>query len=522
MTPTTIPHAPPARGPASPLLRVAEQALGLLRLAVSSIVVVLFVTMTASTLIQVAGRYVFGYAIAWTTEVATFSQIWLVFLASGIAMRYGMHIGVDVLAGMLPPPVQRLLAIVLGLASLVFLWVIFEGSHAIVRHGPVQTSPLLQVSIEHLPRDPDRRRYGAGVSRRHRPAPDGTGTVRAARGGGFAPMMVTFPVFLFFILMGMPIVFCLGVAAALTLHLTTSTPLVVLPQRLYSGLDSYTLLAIPFFIGAGLVMEMGGIARRIIEFATSLVGWITGGLLMVAVVAGAGLASISGSGSADTAAIASVMTPDMKRRRYNIDFAAGIMACAGALGPIIPPSIIMVIIATVSGLSVGRMFLGGVVPGLLMGLALLGACYLHARRNPGIYRDAEPFSAARVGRAFLAAIPALLMPVIIVGGIVGGVFTPTEAAAVVLFYGLVVGLFVYRELTFAMLPKLFLRAACTTAAVMLIIGTAAIFSWLIAVQDVPGTLSRFLKATAENPLIYLLFDNVLLLVVGMFRTSRLC
>ena len=332
-------------------------------------------------------------------------------------------------------------------------------------------------------------------------------------------MMVTFPVFLFFILMGMPIVFCLGVAAALTLHLTTSTPLVVLPQRLYSGLDSYTLLAIPFFIGAGLVMEMGGIARRIIEFATSLVGWITGGLLMVAVVAGAGLASISGSGSADTAAIASVMTPDMKRRRYNIDFAAGIMACAGALGPIIPPSIIMVIIATVSGLSVGRMFLGGVVPGLLMGLALLGACYLHARRNPGIYRDAEPFSAARVGRAFLAAIPALLMPVIIVGGIVGGVFTPTEAAAVVLFYGLVVGLFVYRELTFAMLPKLFLRAACTTAAVMLIIGTAAIFSWLIAVQDVPGTLSRFLKATADNPLIYLLFVNVLLLVVGMFMES---
>lgn len=145
-------------------------------------------------------------------------------------------------------------------------------------------------------------------------------------------MMVTFPVFLAFILMGMPIVFCLGVAAALTLHLTTSTPLVVLPQRLYSGLDSYTLLAIPFFIGAGLVMEMGGIARRIIEFATSLVGWITGGLLMVAVVAGAGLASISGSGSADTAAIASVMTPDMRRRRYNIDFAAGIMACAGRSG----------------------------------------------------------------------------------------------------------------------------------------------------------------------------------------------
>ncbi|BBK41142.1 hypothetical protein STVA_11620 [Allostella vacuolata] len=332
-------------------------------------------------------------------------------------------------------------------------------------------------------------------------------------------MMVTFPVFLFFILMGMPIVFCLGVAAALTLHLTTATPLVVLPQRLYSGLDSYTLLAIPFFIAAGLVMEMGGIAKRIIEFAASLVGWITGGLLMVAIIAGAGLASISGSGSADTAAIASVMTPEMRRRRYNIDFAAGIMACAGALGPIIPPSIIMVVIATVSGLSVGRMFLGGVVPGLLMGMALLLASYLHARRNPGVYRDAEAFSAARVGRAFLAAVPALLMPVIIVGGIVGGVFTPTEAAAVVLFYGLVVGLFVYRELTFAMLPRLFLRAACTTAAVMLIIGTAAIFSWLIAVQDVPGTLSRFLKATADSPFLFLLFVNILLLAVGMFMES---
>ncbi|BBK32786.1 TRAP-type C4-dicarboxylate transport system permease small subunit [Stella humosa] len=146
----TLSHPPVAAVPANLALRLAGRALGLLRMAISSVVVVLFVTMTAATLVQVAGRYIFGYAIAWTTEVATFSQIWLVFLASGIAMRYGMHIGVDVLAGMLPPPLQRLLAIVLGAASLLFLWVIFDGSLAIVDMGQFQTSPLLQISMAHV------------------------------------------------------------------------------------------------------------------------------------------------------------------------------------------------------------------------------------------------------------------------------------------------------------------------------------------------------------------------------------
>jgi C4-dicarboxylate transporter, DctM subunit len=330
---------------------------------------------------------------------------------------------------------------------------------------------------------------------------------------------VSFGSFLLLIFSGAPMVFALGVAAALTLALTTTVPMTVVAQRLYAGLDSFTIMAIPFFVLAGLIMEEGGIARRIINLAAALVGWITGSLFMVAVVTGAGLAAISGSGSADTAAIASMLTPEMRKRRYDIDFSAALIAAAGALGPIIPPSIIMVVVASISNLSVGAMFLGGVVPGLLMAFGMLVAAYWFARRGGEIYRDSEPFSAVRLGRAFVAALPALTMPAIIVGGILGGVFTPTEAAAIAVLVGLVVSLFIYRELAPADLPRLVLRAAGISAAVVMIIGTASIFSWLIAAQNVQNIIAAWIIAHAGGAWTFLLLVNLLLLLVGMFMES---
>ena len=332
-------------------------------------------------------------------------------------------------------------------------------------------------------------------------------------------MIFAFSAFLAFLLIGTPIVFVLGIAATLTLLLTTDVPLTIVSQRVYDGLNSFTIMAIPFFVFAGAIMDAGGISRRIVEFATALVGWVVGSLLMVSVVAATGLAAISGSGSADVAAISSIMQPELRRRRYDIDFSAAVIACAGSLAQVIPPSLMMVVVALVSNLSVGAMFLAGVLPGLMTVPGLLVAAWLHARRGGPQYREVEPFTAARLRRTFVRALPALGMPVIIIGGIVGGVFTPTEAAAVAVLYGLVIAMGVHRDLRFRDLPALVLRAAALSAAVMVIIGTASIFGWLVANANVPAHLAAWIKTVSEQPWTYLLLINVLLMAVGMFMES---
>lgn len=332
-------------------------------------------------------------------------------------------------------------------------------------------------------------------------------------------MLLTFGSFLFLLAAGAPMVFVLGVAGALTLAIDGSTPLVVVAQRLFNGLDSFPLLAIPFFVLAGIIMEQGGIARAIVELATALVGWIRGSLLMVATVTATGLSAISGSGSADTAAISSILVPEMKRRGYDLDYATVTVASAGALGPIIPPSIIMVVLAMISDLSVGAMFLGGVVPGLIAAAGLLFGHWLYTGRDPARYADAEPFRWPRLGAAFIRALPALSMPVIVAGGIIGGIVTPTEAAALAVLAGLLIGRFAYRELALRDLPQMMLKTAGISAAVMIIIGTASIFSWLVAIQDVPTMLAGWFQANIGSAWVFLLLVNILLLVVGMFMES---
>ena len=204
-------------------------------------------------------------------------------------------------------------------------------------------------------------------------------------------MALIFILFLFLLIFGTPIVFSLGIAASYTL-LSYDVPMALVAQRMYGGLDKFTIMAIPFFILTGIIMEKGGIAKRIIDFATALVGWITGSLYLVAVVAGTGLAAISGSGSADTAAMSSIMLPQMKKRKYNIDFSAAIMAASGSLGTIIPPSIMMVVLATISNQSVGALFLAGIVPGLLCAVFLLISGYARAKLNKEEAKDITNFS----------------------------------------------------------------------------------------------------------------------------------
>lgn len=332
-------------------------------------------------------------------------------------------------------------------------------------------------------------------------------------------MSIAFGGFLLLLASGMPIVFALGVAALLAIVVLTDVPLVIVAQRIYGGVDSFSLMAIPFFVTAGVLMAEGGIARRFVDLAVALVGWITGSLYLVTIVTGTGLAAISGSGSADTAAVGSILAPEMRKRGYDIDLAASIIAASGALAPIIPPSIIMVVIAITSQLSVGAMFLGGLFPGVLIALGLSVTCWLIAKRSGPVYQNTEPFSLAKLGLAFVAAIPGLTLPVIIVGGIVGGVFTATEAACVAVVVAAVISLFGYREIGFKDLPRLMLRSISLSAAVMIIISTASVFSWIIASLGAPKLLDAWIRSVTDSPIVFLLLVNVLLLVLGMIMES---
>lgn len=325
--------------------------------------------------------------------------------------------------------------------------------------------------------------------------------------------------FLVLILLGTPIVFSLGVTSLL-FFILDATPLSIISQRIFGGLDSFTIMAIPFFVLTGIIMERGGIARRIIDFSNALIGWATGGLLMTSVVAGTGMAAISGSGSADTAAISTIMLPEMKKRKYDIDFAASILAAAGSLGPILPPSIMMVVLASIANLSVGKMFLAGIIPGLLIAFALLVCCYVHAIKKKEIYNSVEnDFSFKKLKTTFIAAIPALLLPMIIIGGILSGYFTPTEAAAIAVLVGILVSYFWYKELKLKDLKPIIYRAACISSTVMLVIAMASIFAYLISVNDIPKIIGDYLKNFTDNPFIFILIVNILLLLVGMFLES---
>lgn len=311
---------------------------------------------------------------------------------------------------------------------------------------------------------------------------------------------------------GIPIASSLGLASALALFAHGTLPLTLLPQRIFVGLDSFPLLAAPLFILAGALMETGGISARITQLAQAMVGHIRGGLGMVVVVGTMIFSGISGSSTADTAAIGSVMIPTMVRRGYSKEFATAVVAAAGGMGILIPPCIIMVIYGLLTNTSVAALFLGGVIPGLIMGATVLGATYWMARRH-GLPVEAQ-FSARELVRALRRSVWALLMPGIIMGGILFGFFTVTEAAVVAVVYGLFVALFIYRELTWADLPRIFAESGVTTGLVMLVVGMASIFGWILTSQQVPLAVANAFAAISSRPWFFLFLVNVAYLVIG--------
>lgn len=330
-------------------------------------------------------------------------------------------------------------------------------------------------------------------------------------------MLIWFlPLFLAFLLIGLPVFFGMLAAPGIVLWLNgQERDLTLLYRNLYNGMDSFPLMAIPFFMLAGEVMNRGGITTRLVEFAQALMGHFRGGLAHVNVLSSMLFAGLSGSAVADTSALGSMLIPAMEKQGYTRRFAAAITAASSVIGPIIPPSGIMIIYAYVMGESVAALFLAGLVPGVLVGLGLMLVIKLMADKYDFPVASAR-YSWPDRGRASLKAFFPLMTPVIILGGILGGVFTPTEAAAVSVVYALIISLFVLRTMTFSELPDVLGRAALTSAVVLLLVGAAMSFKTVVSLSQTPQMMADWILTLTADPLLLLFLINLLLFVVGMF------
>lgn len=320
-------------------------------------------------------------------------------------------------------------------------------------------------------------------------------------------------------LIGAPIFIALGMGTTITILLSGSFPLELVPQRMFAGLDSWPIMAIPMFMLAGNLMDQGGMSKRIVNFANASIGFVKGSLAMVCVFASMIFAAISGSATAGTAAIGSIMSPAMREKGYNMSFVTVVLAAAGSIGPIIPPSILMVLIGYSTGASVGQLFLAGFIPGVMIGIALMIYSYIHASRGGGAYLQTTPFDRKETTKTLIAALPGLGLPIIIIGGISGGIFSATEAAAVAVLYGFIIGMFVYKEITIKDLPGVFIKSAQTASTIMIITATAYIFAWYITAMQLPQLLITLMNSFITTKTMFLVFLNVALFIVGMFMES---
>ncbi|MDQ3510020.1 MAG: TRAP transporter large permease [Actinomycetota bacterium] len=326
-------------------------------------------------------------------------------------------------------------------------------------------------------------------------------------------MLWIFLLFLFAgIAVGLPIAFALALAA-LAMMVVADVSAALLVEQAIRGVNSFPLLAIPFFMLVGEVMSTGGIARRLVNFASDLVGFITGGLGQVNVAASMFFGGISGSAVADASAIGGMMIPSMKRQGYTAPHATSITVSSAVIGIIVPPSIPMILYGIVTETSISRLFVGGLIPGLLIAAALMATTYITAKKHHA--GQTRPFSPGRLWKSFRSASLALLLPVIIVGGILGGVFTATEAAVAALFYALFISIFVYREISVKDLWPMMVRTTRLTGMVLFLLAMAMVVAWLLTTSQVPQGLVTTVSGISTNPYVVLLMCSALLLLVGV-------
>ena len=330
--------------------------------------------------------------------------------------------------------------------------------------------------------------------------------------------LILFGMFIALLAVGVPVGFSICSAAGITLFAGLGdAKMMMLAQRMFVSCDSFSLIAVPFFIFAGDLLAGGKISKVLVEFCESLLGMIKGGLSVVSVLAGMFFAAISGSGAATTAAVGATLVPELKKRGYHEDEAAALIAAAGTIGVVIPPSVPMVLYAVIAEESVNRLFQAGFLPGFMMGAILIAIALFQAYKYN--YPKGAALNLKNVTRTFLRAIPGILMPLIILGGIFSGYFTPSEAAAVAVIYALLVSTFVYRDMTWKKLYTTMLGSAKTSAVIMIIIACSGPFGWALANWRIPETISAAVLSVSSNKYIILFLISVIILIAGVFMET---
>ena len=328
---------------------------------------------------------------------------------------------------------------------------------------------------------------------------------------------ILFGTFFLCLIIGVPVAICLGVSSVAYLVMYADMPLVLFPQKIFAGVDSFTLLCIPGFILAGNLMNGGGITDRIIRFANAGVGWIRGGLGLTNVAGSMLFAGISGTAVAEAASIGAVMIPGMKKAGYPISFAAAITAAASTVGPIIPPSVPMIIVGALTGVSVGRMFMAGAIPGLMLGCGMMLVCYFLSVKNNYPRQEWKGWGELLV--SFRGAFWALMLTALIIGGLLSGVVTPTETAVLACVYAFVVGIYIYKGITIRQVPKIVIDSAVTSAALLALVGIANVFGWIMSAEEIPQAIAKAMLSLTTNKYLIIILINVLLLIVGMFMET---
>lgn len=318
------------------------------------------------------------------------------------------------------------------------------------------------------------------------------------------------------ILTGMPIALAIGFSSFIILSMNDLN-LVLLPQRMFVGTDSFPMIAIPFFILAGDLLAKGNVSKRLVDFADACIGWIRGGLALVAVLGSMFFAAISGSSAATTAAIGTPLIPEMKKKGYEVPFAAALIAASGTIGVIIPPSVPMILYAIIADVSVAQLFLNGFLPGVIMGgILMIYSIHVAKKKN---YPIGGKFSIRNILHHFKIAFFGLLTPIIILGGIFSGFFTPSESAVIAVDYAIFVALFIYRDINLKQLYAVIINSGITMAMIMFLIATSKIFSWVLANWSIPSEIANAVLSITDNPLLILLLINVVILVAGIFMET---
>ena len=495
-------------------------------------VVILLAVLVVTVFVSTLSRYVFNASVIWSEEIPILLQVWLTFIGGIVALRRGDHVSVDTFSRMLPSRWHVVSRAFIDFLALGLLLVLLLVSTTLVKARIGEASPAIgfPMGLFMLPLTIGVLFMLIALYRRVAALPYrvaglallgiiglaavfyGVDRMTGSLVESINPLGFLLGSFGLLVVLNMPISFALGVVSVIYLWFAGTGSLTIVAQRLVAGPMSFVLIAVPLFILAGALMEAGGISRRLVALAGALVGHIRGGLAMVVIVSEIFFSGISGSSTADVSAVGSLLIPAMKKAGYRGDESVAIVAAASAMGILVPPCILMVILAAVANISVIALFVGGFIPAFVLAAGLFALIWYKARRE-GWPSERRMTSRERL-RATRDAIIPVLSPVIIFGGILSGMVTVTEAAVLGVAYALFVGVFVYRELAFAQVYRLFVRSGSATSMAFWLIGMASVFSWILAVQQVPDQLGRLVSAAPGGSVTFMLLSIVIFVILG--------